>query len=158
MATGENMPIKRTIIAAGEGARYEYTADAAVTPGDLITPTPTGCVRNATADFKAPALFAIEDEIFGRGVNTGSGYAALNNGVDYAAGDRVIAEMCSNGMMVNANLAAGAAAILKGDPITAGALGTVKKGTTANQFALADEPVDNSASALPTRFRILIIS
>lgn len=152
------MPTKRTIIAAGEGARYEYTADAAVTPGDLITPTATGCVRNATATSASiPRLFAIEDEIFGRGVNAGSGYQAINSGVDYAAGDRVLAEMATPGMMVNANLAAGAPAILKGDPITGAAAGTVAKGTVANQIAIADEAVDNSAGVTATRIRILIV-
>lgn len=150
------MPMKKTIIAAGEGVRYEYTAGAAVTPGDIVIPTSTGCVRNATADAKVPRLFAIEDEIFGRGINSGSGYAAINEGVDYALGDRVLCEMATPGMMINANLAAEAAAIVKGDFITAAAAGTVKKGTLANHIAIADETVDNSASAVATRIRILI--
>jgi hypothetical protein len=149
------MPTYRTIIAGGEGARYEYTADAAIVPGDLITLTATGCVANATVDAKVIALFAIEDEIFGRGINSGSGYAALNNGVNYAAGDRVLAEACNTGMLVNANVAASAAAIVKGDPITAGPAGSVKKGTVANQIAIADEALASPVAA--TRIRILIV-
>jgi hypothetical protein len=145
----------RTIIAGGEGARYEYMADAAIVPGDLITPTATGCVSNATADAKVMALFAIEDEVFGRGINAGSGYQAINNGVNYAAGDRVLAEACGTGMLVNANVAIGAAAIVKGDPITAGPAGTVKKGTTANMIAIADEALASPVAA--TRIRILIV-
>lgn len=151
------MSVARTIIAAGEGARYEYPADAAVTPGDLIKPTATGCARNATADAIVPALFAIEDEIFGRGINAGSGYSSINNGVDYAIGDRVLSEMCTPGMLVNANLAAGAAAIVKGDPITGDGTGKIKKGTAANQIAVADEAVDNSAGVTMTRIRIMIV-
>lgn len=151
------MPTKRTIICGGEGARYEYMADAAITPGDLIVPTATGCARNAVADTPVGALFAIEDEIFGRGINAGSGYASLNNGVDYAAADRVLAEACTPGMLVNANLAAGAAAIIIGDYITAGAAGTIKKGVVATALAMAEEAVDNSGGATPTRIRIRII-
>jgi hypothetical protein len=149
------MPVYRTIIASGEGSRYEYMADAIVTPGDLIAPTATGCIRNATPDAAVSAMFAIENEIFGRGINPGSGYASINNPVDYAAGDRVLAEVCTAGMRVNANVATGAAAIVRGDPITAGPAGTVKKGTVANQIAIADE--DLASPTAPTRIRILIV-
>jgi hypothetical protein len=152
------MPTKRTIIAAGEGMRYEYPADAQINPGDFVQRTATGVQQNALAgSANMDKLIAIEDEIFGRGINPGSGYQAINAGYFYATGDRVLCEALTSGMLVNANLAAGAAAIAIGDPVTGVAGGTVAKGTTANAIGVADEAVDNSGSGSATRIRIRII-
>lgn len=141
------MPVKRTIIAAGEGDRYEFMADAAVSPGDLIIQTTTGCIRHATAAAKPGALFAIENEIFGNGVE-----------VDYAANDRVLAEACEPGMMVNVTIAPAAAAIVAGNFLESAGNGTLRYVVTAaTAIAVADEAVDNSAGGTKTHVRARII-
>jgi hypothetical protein len=142
------MPVKRTIMASGEGVRYEYEAQAAITPGDLVMVISTNkAQRHATAGQKVGALFAIENEIFGKGVD-----------VDYAAGDRVLTEACTPGMMVNATIAAAASAIVIGDFLESAGDGTLRKTVTAaNAIAVADEAVDNSAGGTKTRTRARII-
>lgn len=132
----------RTIIASGEGLRYEATAEAAITPGDLVMMISTGNVqRHGTAAQKVPAWFAIENEIFGRGVE-----------VDYAAADRVYYEACTPGMQVNVTIAAAAAAIVVGDRLESAGNGTLRKTTTvANAIATAMQAVDNSAGGSKVR-------
>jgi hypothetical protein len=146
------MPVKNTIIAIGSGIRYESPADAIITPGDLVIQTPTGCMRHNVAASYSEPFFAIENEIFGRGLNLGMGFANSNYPVDYAIGDNVLLEACCSGMAVNVNVAAGAPAILKGDLMESAGNGTMRKTVTiANAIGRALEPVDNSASVIATR-------
>lgn len=141
------MPVKRTIIVGGEGLRYEYEAASAVSPGDLIIVNNLNkALRHATALGATPALFAIENEIFGKGVE-----------VDYAAADRVLAEACHSGMLVNVNIAAAAPAIVIGDQLESAGDGTLRKKTTGVAIAVADEAVDNSAGGSKTRVRARIL-
>lgn len=142
------MPVKRTIIVGGEGLRYEYEAASAVSPGDLVITNNAGKVlRHATAAAKPGLLFAIENEIFGKGVE-----------VDYAATDRVLCEACTPGMLVNVNIAAAAPAIVIGDFLESAGDGTLRKvATAATALAVADEAVDNSAGGSKTRVRARLI-
>lgn len=131
------MPVKRTIIVGGEGHRYEYVSAGAVTPGDLIILGSAGTVvRHATAGGNTERLFAIENEIFGTGTD-----------VAYASGERVLAEACTPGMMVNVTLAAAAAAIVVGDQLEAAGDGTMRKKNTGIALAVALEAVDNSGGS-----------
>lgn len=140
------MPVKRTIICSGEGLRYEYTAGAAITPGDLVIVNSSGAaVVHATAGGATAPLFAIENEIFGKGVDS-----------DYAADDRVLVEACHSGMGVNVNIAAGAAAIVRGDGLESAGNGTMRKLAAGTRIATAEEAVDNSASGTDTRIRARI--
>jgi hypothetical protein len=146
------MPVKNTIIAIGSGIRYELPADAIITPGDLVIQTSTGCTRHNVATSYSEPFFAIENEIFGRGVNLGMGFSNSNYSVDYAVGDNVLIEACYTGMAVNVNIAAGAPAILKGDLMESAGNGTMRKTVTvASAIGRAAEAVDNSASAVATR-------
>lgn len=141
------MPVKRTIIVGGEGLRYEYEAASAVSPGDLIiTNSASKVLRHATAGGATEPLFAIENEIFGKGVE-----------VDYAATDRVLCEACHSGMLVNYNVAPAAPAIVVGDQLESAGDGTLRKKTTGVAIAVADEAVDNSAGGSKTRARARII-
>lgn len=143
------MPIKRTIIAMGEGTRVEYEAHAAISPGDLVTVLSTGKVqRHAVAAARPGSVFAIENELFGRGVD-----------VDYAAGDRVLCEACYAGMEVNVTIAAAAAAIVIGDFLESAGDGTLRKvALAATAIAVAEEAVDNSAGVTKTRVRARLIA
>lgn len=133
---------KRTIIAVGEGIRYEYEAASAVSPGDYVVINSTNkALRMGTALARRGLNFAIENEIFGKGVET-----------DYAAGDRVLVESCTPGMGVNVTIAAGAAAIAIGDQLEAAADGTLRKLTTSTTpIAVAKEAIDNSGGASKVR-------
>lgn len=134
------MPVKRTIIASGEGLRYEYTAGGAVTPGDLIiVNSSNAAIRHATAGGVAESMFAIENEIFGNGTNT-----------DYATNDRVLAESCHSGMQVNVSIAAAAAAIVIGDQLESAGDGSLRKKAAGTALATAMEAVDNSAGGTKT--------
>lgn len=141
------MPTKRTIIAAGEGKRYEAEAASAVSPGELVQLNSTGlALRHATALARAAPMFAIENEIFGKGVE-----------VDYAAGDRVLIEHCDSGMEVNVMIPANAAAIVIGDYLESAGDGTLRKKTTGVELAQAVESFNNSAIASKTRIRARIL-
>lgn len=147
---------KRTIIAVGEGIRREYAAAGTIKPGMVVGVGSAGTVTAwGTADTpNAPKVFAIENEIFGKGVSTGSDTSG-----DYSSGDRVLTEACSPGMEVNACVKGGAAAIVIGDPITVSNDGTVKKGTAAQAIGWAEEALDVSgdATTLFSHIRIRLV-
>ena len=149
------MSTPRTIVAVGTGARTERVAGGAITPGDLIEiNTADAFIRNGTAAVKAAPTFAIENEIFGKGVyNDGVLYA-------YASGDRVLAETLGPGAEVYATLAASAAAIVIGDALDSAGDGTLKKAsaeTTAGIIARAREAVDNSGGGAKVHIRAAIV-
>lgn len=135
------MPIRRVIVAQGEGKRYEYNAASAITPGDLVQLLSDGTIqRQGTALLKVNTLFAINAEFFGKGVND----------YTYAALDRVPCEHVFQGCLVNVTLAANAAAIVIGDMLEAAADGTLRKMTTGVPLAQAVEAVNNSANGSKT--------
>lgn len=96
----------KTITLNGDPIRKEYTANAAITPGMLIELMSTGKVRaHASASQPAAKMFALEDDLQGREIDTA--YAASNevqcgcfhsgqevlvliaNGEDIAIGDKL---------------------------------------------------------------------
>jgi hypothetical protein len=141
------MPVKRTIIVWGEGTRREYPAASAISPGDYVVINSSGAaLRLGTAKLRGQNMFAIENEVFGKGVE-----------VDYAANDRVLCEAVHSGMMVNVTIAAAATAIVIGDSLEAAADGTLRKFTDGVIIAVAEEAVDNSGGASKTRVRARIV-
>lgn len=179
----------RTIVLKGSerGAYEEYLADAALTPGHLLTLNSTNEVlKHATAGGICLKWFACEDSLQGKTIDDA-----------YAAGDIVRVWKCVPGDWINALLAASAAAIVVGDYLCPAADGTLKKWTgltdssggtanttlqdisaspteaeIANNFAdiaavlnlmkygamaIANEAVDNSGEATVARISVTII-
>lgn len=144
------MGAQNTIVLKGNGIRKERAAEAAITPGDLIEVTSTGTVqRHSTAGGNAQRAFAVENEVVGKEISE-----------DYAAGDNVLYEVLPPGCEVNALVAAGAAAIVKGDYLESDGTGKLRKLATsaatseaqrASVVAVALEDVDNSAGGSPAR-------
>jgi len=73
----------------------EYEAASTIVPGNLLEITSAGKVQNhSTAGGEANAIFALEDELRGQGIED-----------DYAAGDRVQCWVAQRGEIVYARLA-----------------------------------------------------
>lgn len=114
----------------------EYPAGGAINPGYMLKVGSTGTVvAHATAGGNHPLYFAKEDSLQGRSITDA-----------YANNDPVFVHIPERGDRINAKLAASAAAIVIGDPITSAGNGTVKKATGSDLvFAEARQAVDNSA-------------
>lgn len=94
----------------------EYPAAAAITPGHLIELISDGTVRNhATASGNALPMFALEDELQGKGIDD-----------DYAAADRVQCWIPGRGDIVNALLKDGQS-VVAGDFVESAGDGTLQK-------------------------------
>jgi hypothetical protein len=109
----------RTIVLKGsERGRYEeYLADAAITPGHLLTLNSTNEVlKHATAGGLSLKWFACEDSLQGKTIDDA-----------YAAGDIVRTWLAVPGDWINALLAASATAVVVGDYLCPAADGTLKK-------------------------------
>lgn len=138
------MPTARaTIVIVGRGFRKEAVAAAAITPGDLVEFTSAlKYQRHSVAGGKAVKTFAVENELFGKGIATA-----------YAANDRVLVESCHAGMEIYATLAANAAAIVAGDLLESAGDGTLRKVAAAtNPADLTDNTTgtaDGTLAALP---------
>lgn len=128
------------------GIRKERKAGGAITPGHLIAVNSSDAVVvHATAGGKCRALFALEDELQGKGI------------ADAYAQDAIVQyNVCAPGDEVNALLKANEN-IAIGDPLTSAGDGTLKKATltsTANTgtgaVAQADHVVAYAAAASNT--------
>lgn len=94
----------------------EYEANAAITPGHLIEVMSTGKVRkHATASGNCLPMFALEDELQGKGIDE-----------DYAAADQVQCWIPGRGDMVYALLKDGQSVVI-GDFLESAGDGTVQK-------------------------------
>lgn len=96
----------------------EYTAGAAIVPGSLVelTPATADTVRvHATAGGNAMPMFALEDELQGKGIDD-----------DYATGDKVQVWIAGRGDIVNA-LLKDEQDIAIGDFMESGGLGQLQK-------------------------------
>ena len=114
----------------------EALANAALSPGHLLEVMSTGKVRKvATIDIAYPLLVAKENYFEG-GLKTDA----------YAGDDNVPMHRALPGDRVYLRVAAGAAAIVKGDKLAASNDGTVVKSNATTDYivAMADEAVDNS--------------
>jgi hypothetical protein len=137
-----------TILLKGDGVFKEGNAGGAITPGHLVTinTTAEAVVVHATAAAAASKLFAVENDIIGKGIDTA-----------YASGDRVYYVACQPGCEINALVAAAAAAIVRGDLLESAGNGTLRKLAAGVALARALEAVDNSAGGTPHRLRVEVL-
>jgi hypothetical protein len=137
-----------TILLKGDGQMVEGNALAAITPGHFLRRTAVAdqlaTVNAVGAD--VPPMVAMEYDIIGRDINDA-----------YAAGERVISCIPERGAWVYALLAAGAAAIARGDMLECAADGTLKIYAAGKRMARALEAVDNSGGGAPARIRVEIV-
>lgn len=108
----------KIIALSGHPMRYEYVANAAITPGHLVEVMSTGKIRkHATAGGVSPSRwFADLEEYAGGTIDTA-----------YAGGDQVPVLSCRPGDRVYATVAAGAAAIVIGDVLESAGDGSLRK-------------------------------
>jgi hypothetical protein len=151
----------KTIVLKGcPTPNFEYPASAAITPGHLVAVASTGKVAvHAAAGLATRPLIAVENALIGKGISDA-----------YAADDLVQCVHAQPGDVIYALVAAGAAAIVKGDKLSSAGDGTFKKAVTASQLtsgnytytpadvilAEADEAVDNSGGGAAVRIRAII--
>lgn len=132
---------KTTVDAGGDSDRYEGTLSAIALPGHLMERASAGTYAPAgTAAVKYGALFAMENEIYGKGTDSA-----------YASGDNVLMIAKDAGDLVNVRVAAAAGAIVIGDPLVSAGDGTLRKAANAAERAVAlgfaEEACDNSGNA-----------
>lgn len=103
----------------------EYAAASVITPGNLIELTSSGTVQNhSTEGGNALPMFALEDELQGRGIED-----------DYAAADKVQCWVAQPGEIVYARLADGES-VAPGDFLESAGDGTLKKHTDAGSVEI----------------------
>lgn len=142
----------------------ELVAAGTITPGDVCVVDSNGkAARHNVAGGNAYPLIALQE-----GWSTGAS-AAIDT--DYAADDTVQLGMLAPGVVANLLVAAGAAAIVKGDLLEISGAGKLRKhvpqtdtdgtGTpairTRQLLAVALEAVDNSGGGSAVRIRAMII-
>lgn len=111
----------------------EAEANAAITPGMLLEYTTTGTVKaHATAAGKHAFMFALEDELQGKGIND-----------DYAAGDKVQIWVAGRGDLVYA-LLEDEANIAIGDFLESNGAGLLQEYTSGVIVGVAVEAQDLS--------------
>jgi len=146
----------KTIILKGNGIQKEGKAGGTITPGHLVDRTSTDTVVvHAVAAKTASAMFAKENEVIGRDIDT-----------VYTINENVIFEACHSGMEVYALVAAAAAAIVIGDDLESAGDGTLRKVVTDaatddtqrhSLVARAIQAVDNSAGGVPARIKVEVL-
>lgn len=145
-----------TIVVKGHGIRKERNAAGTISPGHFVAVDASGTlVVHGTADANASKAIAVENEVFGRGID--------NN---YVAGDMVLYEVLVPGSEVKAIVAVGTAAITVGDYLSSAGDGTVKpvaasaatsQAQRAGIIGVALESVDNSVGGAPVPIHMEII-
>jgi hypothetical protein len=137
----------RTIRLKGYGQRIEKPAAGAITPGALLLlGSGNTFTINATAAVARAPIFALENELIGKGIDD-----------NYASGDLVQAEHFHKGDWVLAFVAASATAIVIGDQLEADAAGGLRKFASGIPLAVAMEAVDNSAGGAIARIKVAIL-
>lgn len=142
----------RVVVIGHNQALYkEVDAAEAITPGHVIDLNSSGkAIKNTTTGLgknRQGVLVAVENDMFGKGIDDA-----------YALNDRVIYQPLDRGCEFMALVAAGAAAIVYGDPIDLVSGGTVKKATDyTTAIGRAVAALDNSGGATPARLRVEII-
>ncbi|KKK83117.1 hypothetical protein LCGC14_2796600 [marine sediment metagenome] len=151
------MAANRTIRLKGTGLRKERVVKAAstITPGMLIDTEAAGVIEHAGAGLNAAPLFAVENEVVGKGIDD-----------DYIAAENCIYEAMQLGTEVHALLAANAAAIVEGDFLQSAGDGTLRILTASaataesarrSTVARALEAVDNSANGSIVRIIVEVV-
>jgi hypothetical protein len=111
--------VERTILLQGRGYRLERPAAGTITPGHFVILDSNGeLVVNSRARTK-PYAIAVEDDLNGKDIDD-----------NYVDNDYVQAEIVGRGCIVNALVAASAAALVIGDRVELAADGTVRKLTS----------------------------
>lgn len=123
------------------GQYDEAFAVGICTPGDLIKmDSARKVLRHATSGGGGEVMIAIEDGL--------QGYPPKELMSDYAVDDLVPFVRPVSGDVVNVNVPAAAAAIVKGDLLMSNGDGTFVKRTITNVvYGVAEEALDNSAGA-----------
>lgn len=142
----------RTIRLKGVGRRIEKPAQGAILPGSLVALTRSdGFIKHPSAGNKASAMFALENELIGLGIDDA-----------YASGDLVQVEHFNQGDWVLAYLAASATKVWEGDYLESDGAGGLRlvgadyqEGASA--IAQAMETVDNSAGGSIARIKVAIV-
>lgn len=120
----------------------EYTADAVIIPGMLLEITATGVKKHATAAGKHAFLFALEDELQGKGIDE-----------DYAAADKVQVWVAGRGDIVYAlledesTIAIGAFVESNGEGMVQAVSGTYPIGVALEAVDLSTLPEGSESSA-----------
>lgn len=145
-----------TIVVKGYPMRKEDVAAEAITPGHLIDLNSSNrLIKHAGAAKTASARFAIENEVFGQGIDV----AYINN-------DNVLYGIFRPGDEVNALVAPSASAIVIGDELESAGNGTLRKvatDTATSQdernavVAIALQAIDNSAGGTAARILVEIV-
>lgn len=142
----------RTIRLKGVGRRIEKPAQGTIKPGSLVALTRTdGFIVHPSASHKATAMFAVENELVGLGIDD-----------NYASGDLCQVEHFHQGDWVLAILAAGATKVWEGDYLESAGDGSVQlvgldyqEGATAVLQAM--ETVDNSGGGTIARIKCVVV-
>ena len=114
------MSTPNTIYLKGDEPVQEALAGGTITPGMLIERTSTGTfLAHASAEGNAYALFALENDVVGKNIDT-----------DYASGDSTYAVRAERGDQIYA-LADATVAITAGDELVSNGNGYLKKVTSA---------------------------
>lgn len=145
-----------TVVVKGYPMRKEAVAAEAITPGHLIDLNSSNkLIKHAGAAKTASATFAIENEVFGKGIDTA-----------YVADDNVLYGIFNAGDEVYALVAAAASAIVIGDELESAGNGTIRKVATDTATSQDErqsivgralQAVDNSAGASAVRILIEIV-
>jgi hypothetical protein len=141
----------RTIRLKDYGIRMERPAGGTILPGSLVALTRLDTfVVHPSASHKTTAMFALENELIGKGIDDA-----------YVAGDLVQVEHFDQGDWVLALLPASATKVYEGDFLESAGDGTLQlvgadyqEGATA--IAQAMETVDNSAGSAVARIKVAI--
>lgn len=133
----------RTIVAKGRGIRKELNAGGAVNPGHIvmINGSGLGVVQSGAAATSVALLVAVENELFGKGVEDA-----------YATGDRLLLEHLYPGQEAYFRVAPSNPAVALGTFLETQTGGRVKAVTTGKPILQALEAVDNSGNAASEAF------
>lgn len=138
----------RVVVIGPSQAQYkEADCAEAITPGHLVKLNASGGLIKNTLAGRAPVMVAVENDIFGKGIDDA-----------WASGERGLYQHLQPGHEYMALVAAAAPAIAFDDLVTAVAGGTVAKTVTlADAIGRARAAVDNSGGGTQVRLRIEVI-
>jgi hypothetical protein len=136
------------ILLKGRGERREAAAAGTITPGHLIQYNTAGAFVVQTNDQKpCSPLVAVENDLVGDTISD-----------NYVSGDYVQGEHLASGDEFLGLVAAGAAAIVRGDELASAGDGTIEKAVDAvNAIAVALEAIDNSAGGSAVRIKAMVL-
>jgi len=138
--------LRVVVIGPDKPVYNEADAAEAITPGHVVALNNLAkAIKNTAVDIVTPITVAVENDIFGKGLDDA-----------YAINDRVIYQHLRAGCEFMALVPAAAPAIAFGDPISLVTGGCVAKGTLATAIGKARQAVDNSGGGSAVRLRVLV--